>query len=56
MNRESLDQASHIKNKKLSLNKYVDIISFFFFMGLLCGTRMGPIWATPKGISHMGPI
>ena len=36
---------SCIINKEISLYKYVDIISFFF-IGLLYGPHMGPIWAT----------
>ena len=35
---------SCIINKEIRLNKYFDIISFFF-MGPLCCTHMGPIWA-----------
>ena len=32
---------SSIINKEISLYRYVDIISFFLFMGLLYGTHLG---------------
>ena len=60
-------KAAKQTNKEISLDKYVNIISFFF-MGLLCGTHMGPIWTAriwdnpyvthvePGCTPNMGPI